>query len=299
VSLLRPILRTCAVGALRDRTWAEARVFDSDQSPLAEAILGTAAKPYILVYTDTDDRVPPGGSEIYNGMGRQLSLAIEIGVASAIRNDAGNIIIQFAATDEGMELACDVIETQAVAALWGDPKSPWGDLIKRIVTKIVRMPSRRGGQGERGVRWAARRTVFVCSTIADIPPGVRPADTHPVSDFIRLARAHPELGIVDVATIMEKLFDVTQAPDWRVAQAYLGHSTEVTKNLVVEGTPLPWGDEHEVPVEEQPFDAMQEQDEYPLQLEELTLADDPWADVKMMAVPLKVKSPSFGKPGKT
>jgi len=84
VSLLRPIIRSCAVAALRDRTWAGANVFDSDLQSMAEAIQGKADKPYIVVYTDTDDRTPASMAEMYSGIGRKMQLAIEMGVASAV-----------------------------------------------------------------------------------------------------------------------------------------------------------------------------------------------------------------------
>jgi len=276
MSLLRPIIRTCAVGALRDRTWAEERVYDSDQTPLAEAVLGEAAKPYIVVYTDTDDHKPAGMGEMYSGLSRTLSLCLEIGVASAIRKANGNIVLQFAATDEGMEWAVDIIESQAIAALFGDPMSPWGDLMKQLVTNVVNMPSRRGGQSQTGVRYAARRTVFACKTISDIPPGVVLAPAHPVRTFIKMARATPSLGVVDVATIIENLLQTTEAPAWRVAQAYLNIGTQPALNINVDGAPLPWGkDKVEVPVETPPLDEATLADYPPLMTDIKVTNDDP------------------------
>jgi hypothetical protein len=110
MSLLRPIIRACAVAALRDQTWAQARVYDSDMTPLADAVLGVAAAPYIVIYTDTDDLQPVRGvAEMYDGENRNLSVVLEIGVASAVRNAQGQIVIQFAATDQGMEWAVDCV----------------------------------------------------------------------------------------------------------------------------------------------------------------------------------------------
>ncbi|HEY6613493.1 MAG TPA: hypothetical protein VIZ32_03215 [Vicinamibacterales bacterium] len=267
MSLLRPIIRTCAVGALRDKTWAENRVYDSDLTPLAEAVLGTAAKPYIVVYTDNDDRTPAAVGEMYAGTTRQLQLTIEIGVASAIHDpdQSDNIVIRFSSADEGMEWACDIIESQAIAALYGDPHSDWGDLLKRFAPRVIRMPSRRGGQSERGVKFAARRTTFVISTIYDFAPGVVPVPGSPVWDFLRLCRASQALGVVDRASIVEQLLNATPNADWRIAQAYLGMDTQSIKNVNPDGVPLPWGKyKVEAPVEMPPLDDSDKRDDPPV-----------------------------------
>jgi hypothetical protein len=294
MSLLRPIIRTCAVGALRGMTWAEDRVFDSDLTPLAEAVLGTAAKPYIVVYTDADDRTPVAGGELYDGRSRLLQLAIEIGVASAIHdpNQSDNIVIRFSSADEGMEWAVDIIESQAIAALYGDPHSDWGDLLKRFAPTVRRMPSRRGGQSEKGIKFAARRTVLTLSTIYDFAPGVVPVPGSPIWDFLRLCKASQALGVVDRASIVEQLLTQTPNADWRIAQAYLGLDTQSVKNINVDGIPLPWGKLGiESPVEEPPLDESDRRDDPP-PLKDITLHDDnpyelpsPWGvDIERLTI---------------
>ena len=241
-------------------------------------MLGTAAKPYIVVYTDNDEiSQVPGPNQIYSGENRALSVVLEMGVASAIRGEKGEIIIQFAATDAGMEAAVDVLEAQALAALIGDPQSPWGDLFKRLIWRVMKLPSKRGGQAERGVRFAARRTTLICTTISDIPPGVVPhtaidqpypeaLKNHPMRDFIRLAREHPEMGVIDVASIVENVLDSTEAPNWRQAQAYLGTYTDAARKLMVPGAPLPYPEAPEIPSYDD-FDI----NEYPPDLLNITL----------------------------
>lgn len=277
MSLLRPIIRSCAVGALRDRTWAENRVYDSDLTPLAEAVFGQAAKPYIVIYTDTDDRTPAAAGELYNGMTRRLQIAVEIGVASAVRDpNSQNIVIKFASTDEGMEWAVDVIDGQVMAALYGDPDSAWGELLRRFAPRIVRVPSRRGGQSERGVKFAARRTIFEVQTIYDLAPGVVPKDNHPVWEFIRMAKESPAaLGQVDRGAIVERLLVETDPhPAWMVAQAYLGMSRQAIKNVSPDGTPLPWGKPYvEEPIEQPPHEEMGDH-EFPPRIGEIILVDD-------------------------
>jgi hypothetical protein len=196
-----------------------------------------------------------------------MTLVMEIAVASSVKHDDGTTTVSFANTDEGMEWAVDVVESQAIAALVGDPQSMWGDIFKRIAISIARIPSRRGGSGEKGLRFAARRTALMCSTIDEIVPGQVLQAGHPVLDFIALARAKPQSSVVDAATIVENLLNNTLVPDWRLAQAYLGLSTESAKAVMVQGTPLPWP-EHETP----PLDTS-DTNEFPPLMVEIDLDD--------------------------
>ena len=85
------LTRMSAVAALRGSTWADDRVFDSDNTPLSQALtLNAAAKPYIVVYTDSDSRVDQNGTDVY-GMTRELNLVLEIGVASKVEVGAPGI----------------------------------------------------------------------------------------------------------------------------------------------------------------------------------------------------------------
>ena len=261
---------------MRDRTWAETRVYDSDLQPLAEAILGQAAKPYIVVYTDTDDRTPASAAELYDGRTRRLQLAVEVGVALAVRDpNSQNIVIKFASTDEGLEWACNVIEGQVIAALYGDPDSQWGELLRRFAPRVLRMPSRRGGSGATGgVKFAARRTIFEVNTLYNLAPGVVPPDKHPVWEFIRLAKTST-LGVVDRGAIVEKLlYETDPHPPWLVAQAYLGLNRQAIKNVNPDGTPLPWGKAGvEEAIEQPPLEEMGDH-EWPPRTGQITLVDD-------------------------
>jgi hypothetical protein len=281
LSLLRPIIRSCAVAALRERTWAESRVFDSDMKVLAEAILGQTAKPYIVVYSEADDRTPAAAGEMYSGIGREMQLAVEIGVASAVRAPSSDdVIIRFSGTDQGLEFACDVIDGQVIAALYGDPDSEWGELLRRFAPRVTKVPSRRGGQGSgTGVKFAARRTVFILSNlIDDLVPGTTVPDAHPVYEFIRMARASGQGDdIMGRANVVEKLISETDPhPSWMVAQAYLGLDRQSTKNINPDGTPLPWGKPGiEIPVEQPPLEEMGEHEWPPVTGEIILVDDDP------------------------
>jgi hypothetical protein len=256
---------------LRDQTWAQDRVYDSDLTPLAVAVMDQTARPYIVVYTDQDDiKQVTGLGELYSGEQRELSVAIEIGVASAIRDPTGKIKLQFAATDTGMEWACDVTAAQCIAALYGNTfknASPYGELFKRLVQKVRRVPSRRGGQGSQGVRFAARRIILVCQPMWDFVPGNVPDAKHPVWDFIAEARSNPVTDEVDIAGLVEGLMETEQAPDWRLAQSLLGLATKAVQALNVPGTPLPWDTGI---IETPPYDPMDPSEQDPVLTEIIT-----------------------------
>jgi len=262
MSILRAVIRSTAVGALRARTWAEERVYDSDMTPLSQALYGGPAKPYIVVYTDTDDLNPVTGiGDVYSGERRELNLVLEIGVASSVTDPSGKNTIVFAATDEGMEWACDVICAQSLAALVGDSSSQWGNLFKTMVQKIRKIYSRRGGMASSGVRYAARRLTLSCEPMWDLAPGRVPEATHPLNQFIILSRANPGLSEVDVAGIVESFLPTAPVPDWRLAQNMLGITDRAAEVLVVPGLPMAWPvDPNEQPA---PLDDL----EYPMDVE--------------------------------
>lgn len=256
MSLLRPIIRTCAVAAIRQMTFAGAQVFDSNNTPFVDAVSGNATAPYVTVYTDADDRMPSkidsnSGRQITSGDGRMLSLVIEMAVASAVKDtNTGNMIIQLAATDPGMEAAIDILETQVNRALFSGVGNAFGNCLRRIVMNIQKMPSRRGGQAASGVRFAARRTTFVCSTIDDIMPGSQLPDNHVVYEFIDLCNRSGSADFGDMAAVIQAaLQDAPPMVVWEEAQARLGLSTWQTRILAVPGTPLPYP-----PLETPPYD---------------------------------------------
>jgi hypothetical protein len=245
MSIIRPILRMCAVAALRERTLAEGRVFDSDNTPLADALIREPeeAKPYITVYTDEDARPAISGRDIY-AADRNLSLVLEIGAASAVVTEKDGVILQIPATDAGLELSVDIVESQALAALVGDPQSRWGELFRRIVLRIERVQGQRGGSAERGSRWAARQIILICDVIADAPPSAPQAAV--VRDFLAAARAAPpQLGLAGAAEIIERALDPTVALTWRQAQGWLGLTEQGVRAT---GIAPPLGVEEEVPL---------------------------------------------------
>jgi hypothetical protein len=222
MSIVRMLTRWCAVAALRGRTWADDRVFDSDNTPLAQAlVLNQAAKPYIVVFTDADNRTEIEVTDLYNTR-RELNLALEIGVASKVEGETGGTNLKIPLTDEGMEIALDMVEDQAIAAMFGNPQSDWAELLKTIVIRIDRVPGQRGASSERDRRWAARQLSIICDVVSDIPPGRPVPEGHPIRNFIVVAKANPEAGMSHAIEICEALVNRTEAPGWEQMQAMLG-----------------------------------------------------------------------------
>ena len=222
MSIIRMLTRLCAVAALRGHTWADDRVFDSDNTPLAQALtLNAAAKPYIVVYTDADNRLDVDGTDVY-GVRRELNLTLEIGVASKIEGTTGEATIKTPLTDEGMEIALDMVEDQAIAALLGDPQSDWAELLKGFVIRIERISGQRGASADRDRRWAARQLSIICDVISDLPPGVPVPEGHPIQMFISVSQDHPEANMDHAGEICEALVAQKGAPQWEQMQAMLG-----------------------------------------------------------------------------
>ena len=216
------LTRMSAVAALRGQTWADKRVFDSDNTPLSQALmLNEAAKPYIVVYTDSDNRNEMNGTDIY-GMNREMNLVLELGVASKVEGEKGGTTIKTPLTDEGMEVALDMVEGQAIAALFGDPQNDWSELLKGFVMRIHRLTGQRGASADRDHRWAARQVNIVCDVISDLPPGIPVPDDHPIRLFVATSEKHPEAGMDHAVEICNAFINDKGAPNWEQVQASLG-----------------------------------------------------------------------------
>lgn len=222
MSVIRMLTRLSAVAALRGQTWADKRVYDSDNTPLSQALtLNAEAKPYIVVYTDADNRSEQNGTDIY-GMRREMNLMLEIGVASKVEGKTGAAEIKIPLTDEGMELAIDMVEEQALAALFGDPQNDWAELLKGFILRVERLTGQRGASSDRDHRWAARQVGIICDVVSDLPPGEEFADDHPVRQFIVTSEKHPEANMEHAAEICKALVSREAAPEWERVQAALG-----------------------------------------------------------------------------
>jgi len=222
VSIIRMLTRLTAVAALRGTTWADNRVFDSDNTPLSQALtLNEEGKPYIVVYTDADNRTEVNGTDLY-AIRRELNLVLEIGVASKVEGETGTAQLKTPLTDEGMEIALDMIEDQALAALFGDPQNDWAELLKGFILTITRVSGQRGASADRDRRWAARQLSIICDVLSDLPPGVPVPVDHPINQFAEVAKLHPEAEMDHAAEICAAIATRKAAPTWEQIQATLG-----------------------------------------------------------------------------
>ena len=237
MSIVRSCLRLATVAALRDLTWAEARVYDSDFTPLDQAILQTPS-PYVVVFTDDDTRSNIEGRAEFTG-NRKTVLVIEMGIAAATTMTAPGekqqVVIP--ATDASYELAIDMLEHQVIAALLHNPEGRWSELFRSMVMSISAIESHREGEAARSARYAARQLVISVDPIADPTPGVVLVAGHPILDFVTFARTAPaSIGIsASVELIMQSL-PKTNAVPWRQAQARLGLTAmEARGGLLIAG----------------------------------------------------------------
>ena len=217
------LTRLCAVASMRHNTWADDRVFDSDNTPLSQALtLNAAAKPYIVVYTDTDNRQDINNTTDLYSARRELNLCLEIGVASKIEGATGEAVLKTPLTDEGMEIALDMVEDQALSVMFGDPRSDWSELLKTFVIGVNRIAGQRGASADRDRRWAARQLSIICDVVSDIPRGVPVPKNHPIRQFAEVAKAHPEANMDHAGEICAALVTQAIAPKWEQVQAYFG-----------------------------------------------------------------------------
>lgn len=171
MSLTALAVRLATVRALRGRTLAGERVYDSKISPVHIVALAES-KPTIVVTTDDDDN-DITGKELGAG-DHSLELVIEFALTEKVTlpdKDGGGEILTIPATDAGLEATLDIIGWQVGKALALDG-GPWGDLWRMLVPSVKRITTRRGADDEGGARYAARQLVLILDHIAEPTPHV-------------------------------------------------------------------------------------------------------------------------------
>jgi hypothetical protein len=218
--IVRSCVRIAAVMAIRGNTWADDRVYDSNNTPLAEALRQEPA-PFVSIFTD-DDEGKVDGRDVLHVDSHELKLTVEFGIAGPFEKDEGDKSIVIPATDDAFERVVDVLERQIACALFHDPKNSWGEIFRGLVIACSKTASKRAGEAERGARWAARQRVFTVETVSDPTPGAPIGGDHPIAAFIAACRADSDTGLDGVADMIEALIGDAAAPTWRQAQAMLG-----------------------------------------------------------------------------
>jgi hypothetical protein len=244
MSLTRLVMRLVAARALRDRTLAGARVFDSAVDPIDQTIAENR-QPLLVLTTDEHEADITGRDLV--GDHQRCDLVIELAIAARVEVPArdgqgGQITIAIPHTDEGMELTLDMMEHQVITALTRDD-SAWARAWMKLVPRVTRRLSRRGASSENGVRFAARQLVLTCDLVdtpavgADIPPGTAWGEV--------LALMKADQTLAPIAAMLREQIEGESLTDWASAALMLGVPLEVMDKLGVlptlddQGDPVP------------------------------------------------------------
>ena len=243
MSLSRLAMRIATTRALKGATLAETRVFDSAVDPIDQTIAETR-QPILIVTTD-DHEMEVTGRDL--GLGNvSCELVIEAAIASRVElntpdGDGGEVTIAIPHTDEGMELALDVMEHQIMAALTRE-RSDWSRVWMKLVPRVSRHLSRRGASVEKGVRFAARQIVLTCDLIEAPTDGAAILSGSTWEDVLAMMAGDPEL--VSIGTMLRAEIDGTPLSDWRRAANMLGihlataDAIGIAEFLDAEGNPV-------------------------------------------------------------
>lgn len=225
--IVRTVLRLCAVQALMEMTLAQKRVYDSTNKPLLDVLLLNAKSvPFISVYTDNDNLMRNTLEHGIYSASHETQIVLEMGMASAVLVQGKYKTIQVPHTDDAMEMTLDFLQAQAVAAIIGDPRSEWAEIIRRSIAAVTGMTSQRSGRSDKGANWAARRVVLTVDTIAEPRPGGELSWA--IQRFIALAKEKAPEGTLSGALLLETYLSMypfgDQQASWERIQSALGLS---------------------------------------------------------------------------
>ena len=230
MSLTRLAMRLAAARAVRNKTMAADRVFDSAVDPIDQTIAENR-QPLIVVTTD-EHELAVTGRDLGSG-NHQCDLVFEIAIASRVELPAadgqgGQITIAIPHTDEGMELTLDMMEHRIIAALTQDDGA-WSGVWMKLVPRVTRRLSRRGASSENGVRFAARQIVLTCDLVDTPAPGATVVAGSAWGDTLVAMEADPDLA--GIANVLRSEIEGTPLADWRRAAATLGIPLEVSDSI--------------------------------------------------------------------
>lgn len=230
MSLTRLVMRLAAARALRDRTVAGARVFDSAVDPIDQTIAEN--RQPLLVLTTDEHEADITGRDLA-GDAQRCDLVIELAIAARVEVPArdgqgGQITIAIPHTDEGMELTLDIMEHQVTRALTRDDNA-WSHAWMKLVPRVTQRLSRRGASSENGIRFAARQLVLTCDLVDTPVAGDTIVPNSAWGEALALMEADPILA--NIANLLRTEIDGTALADWRRAAETLGIPLEVANQI--------------------------------------------------------------------
>ena len=231
------VLRLITVQALRDKTWALGRVYDSP-STATDVRLEHDNEPFIAVYVDDADLNPAPenfGDELISLLEADdtVRLIIEVAVGSPRTTDDAETedrpdmggVSRINATDPALELQMGLVARQAMQALLStNPNNPWSELWRLWVFRHKKTEVRRGGPGQEatpGVRFASRLIVLHLSIIGEPARGEALKVGSVWNAFITAALATPELAGTAALIRAHIERDGGPLPQWRIEQKHL------------------------------------------------------------------------------
>lgn len=216
MSLARLAMRIAAARALRDATLAEERVHDSAIAPIDQTI-AEERQPILIVTTD-DHEMDVTGRDLFHG-NVSCDLVIEAAIAARVEVAGEESVITIPHTDEGMELALDLMEHQVMAALTRE-RNDWSRVWMKLVPRISRRLSRRGASVEKGVRFAARQIVLTCDLIEAPADGAAVAAGTAWADLLSVLEEDADLA--PIARMLRSEIEGAPLADWRRAANIMG-----------------------------------------------------------------------------
>ena len=228
MSLTALAVRIATIHALRGRTFAEERVYDSKLNPI-NLVAKDEKRPVIIVTTD-DNNTDITGRGLQTG-DHSLELVIEVAVTTKISVDVGDgqteDVLSIPATDAGLEATISLIGWQIGRALAADG-GEWGGLWRVLVTKVKSISSRRGADDENGVRYAARQYIYVIDHLAEPEPGSKPDSADAWGRFLAMMKSEND-DLKNLARIIEAEITTGDFLPWEIARGNLGLAKDVSE----------------------------------------------------------------------
>jgi hypothetical protein len=215
VSLVSLAIRWTLWRALYGKTYAGERVYDSAVAPIEDMV---SEEPHPFLTISTEDESGEVSGHNFAEAGRTLDVNVEIALATELRMSGRPNVPH---TDEGLEMAINLIGRQVMYVLQADP-SPWADLFRSFACTGKKLHTRRGADVEKGIRFAARQVTLTVEPIHEPEFGVAPSGLW--------ARLIAEMREDDILSIYaDTLHDAIvggSVPIWRRPLARLGLTNE-------------------------------------------------------------------------